>query len=59
MYKKKAYEKEMVKTERATPMMDIKQEILLLKLKAFILGRIIPAFTQSTDIVTMICKSFI
>lgn len=59
MYKKKTCEKEIVKTEIATPMMEIKQVILLLNCKAFILGKIIPTFTHKTEIVTMICKSLI
>lgn len=54
MYKKKACENEIEKTERATPMIEIKQVILLLKVKAFIFGKIIPRLTQRTDIVTMI-----
>lgn len=59
MYKKKAFENEIVKTEIATPIIEIKQVILLLNCKAFILGKIIPTFTHKTDMVTMICKSFI
>lgn len=59
MYKKKTLEKEIVNTDIATPIIEIKQVIWLLNCKAFILGSSIPALTHKTEIVTMICKSFI
>lgn len=59
MYKKNAFENEITKTESATPIIEIRHVNLWLKVSALNLGNIIPALTQSTEIVTIICKSLI